>query len=171
MGKIIFLTGPVRSGKSRHAVERAKGWGSEVVFVASYQNRPDDLEMQERVRRHQAERPAWRVLEAPANISDALDAMRPPPSGVLLDSLTLWASARFEKTDAEIYAEWTGQLKRFAESPWDSIIVSDEIGWTPVPGDPALRRFRDIVGTLGQMTAAAAEEALLLVAGYPLRLK
>jgi len=34
-----------------------------------------------------------------------------------------------------------------------------------------LRRFRDLAGWLGQRTAAAADEAWLLVAGCPLRLK
>ena len=36
MGELTFLTGPVRSGKSRRAVEQAKGWGSDTFFVATY---------------------------------------------------------------------------------------------------------------------------------------
>lgn len=51
------------------------------------------------------------------------------------------------------------------------MIVGNEIGWAPVPADPDLRRFRDLIGTLGQRTSAAANEAWLMVAGCPLRLK
>ena len=50
MATLTFLTGPVRSGKSRRAVELARTWGDGVVFVATY--RPDlgDAEMVERVK-------------------------------------------------------------------------------------------------------------------------
>jgi adenosyl cobinamide kinase/adenosyl cobinamide phosphate guanylyltransferase len=40
-----------------------------------------------------------------------------------------------------------------------------------VPPDRETRRFRDLAGTLAQLTAAAADEAWLMVAGCPLRLK
>ena len=39
-GRLIFLTGPTRSGKSRRAVEIAQGWGDGVVFVATYRADP-----------------------------------------------------------------------------------------------------------------------------------
>ena len=51
------------------------------------------------------------------------------------------------------------------------VVVGNEVGWAPVPDSPLLRRFRDLAGWLGQRTAAAADEAWLLVAGCPLRLK
>jgi len=171
MSKLLFLTGPVRSGKSRHAVTLAREWGSGDVFVATYRLSSDDQEMSVRVQRHQAERPAWRTLEAPFDVASELEALQPAPTGVVLDSLTLWASDRFGKTDAEVLADWDEQLIRFRRAPWPIVIVGDEIGWSPVPPDAALRRFRDLVGTLAQRTAEAADEAWLLVAGCPVRLK
>ncbi len=173
MGKIIFLTGPVRSGKSRRAVELARTWGDDVVFVATWRPAPGDAEMAERVRRHRAERPAsWRVLEAPADVADGLAALRPAPSGVVMDCLTLWLSDRLERLDdAAIVAEWTAQLTRLRAAPWPTVIVGNEVGWSLVPEHAALRRFRDLAGTLGQRTAAAADEAWLYVAGCPVRLK
>jgi len=45
MAEIIFVTGPTRSGKSRRAVEIARAWGDEVVFIATYRSDPDDAEM------------------------------------------------------------------------------------------------------------------------------
>lgn len=172
MSRLIFLTGPVRSGKSRRAVELARAWGDGVVFVATYRP-PDrsDAEMDERVRRHRAERPAWRTLEAPEDIAGELARLDPSPSGVVIDCLTLWTSDRFACTDEELLAAWDDQLAFLSSAPWPVVVVSNEIGWAPVPADPALRRFRDLVGTLGQRTAAAAHEAWLLVAGCPVRLK
>jgi adenosyl cobinamide kinase/adenosyl cobinamide phosphate guanylyltransferase len=51
------------------------------------------------------------------------------------------------------------------------VVVGNEVGWSLVPGDPQLRRFRDLAGTLGQLTARAADEAWLFVAGCPVKLK
>jgi adenosylcobinamide kinase/adenosylcobinamide-phosphate guanylyltransferase len=171
MSKLIFITGPVRSGKSRRAVAQAQPWGSNAVFVATYDADPRDSEMMERVRRHRAERPAWRTLEAPADVAAGLAALRPPPSGVILDCLTLWASARFADSDETIVAAWNAQLSQFKAASWPIIIVSNELGWSLVPPEPQARRFRDLAGTLAQLTAAAAEEVWLMVAGCPLRLK
>lgn len=171
MGKIVFLTGPVRSGKSRGAVELARVWGTDVVFVATYRVTVGDAEMTERVTRHRAERPAWRTLEAPIDVSAALAVLRPPPSGVVLDCLTLWLGGRFDKNDDAIIGAWSDLLAQLQAAAWPTVIVGNEIGWSPVPEHPALRRFRDMAGTLAQMTAAAADEGWLLVAGCPLRLK
>lgn len=172
MSELILLTGPVRSGKSARAVELARAWGERVVFVASYAAEPDDAEMAARVARHRAERPAgWRTLEAPADTAAALDALDPPPAGVLFDSVVTWAAARFARDDKSILAEWDRLLNSFRARPWPVIVVADEIGWSPVPMDAELRRFRDLCGWLGQRVAARATEAWLMVAGLPLRLK
>ncbi len=171
MGRLTFLTGPTRSGKSQRAVAQAGGWGERVVFVATYRSDERDAEMMARISRHRAERPAWRTLEAPDDAAASLAALSPPPSGVILDCLTLWASARFADSDEQIEARWIEQLTAFQAAPWPTIIVSNELGWSLVPADAAARRFRDLAGTLAKHTASAADEAWLIVAGCPLKLK
>lgn len=172
MADLVFLTGPTRSGKSRRAVEMAKGWGDDVVFVATYRSDSTDDEMVDRVRRHRAERPAtWRTLEAPADITQALAALAPPPSGTVIDSIALWLSDRFDQDDASLIAAWERQLDGFVSAPYPVVVIGDEIGWGPVPMDRELRRFRDIAGLLGQRTAAGASQAWLMVAGCGVRLK
>lgn len=171
MSELIFITGPVRSGKSRRAVEQAGRWGSDTVFVATYNADTRDSEMMERVRRHRAERPAWRTLEAPADVAASLAALSPPPSGVILDCLTLWASARFADSDEAVITAWSAELSAFKAASWPSVIVSNELGWSLVPPEPQARRFRDLAGTLAQLTAAAADDVWLMIAGCPLRLK
>ena len=171
MGKLTLLTGPARSGKSQRAVLQGNAWGSGTVFVATYRPDVHDPEMSARVARHRAARPAWRTLEAPADVAASLAALQPPPSGVILDCLTLWISARFADSDGAIGAQWSAQLSQFKSAPWPTVIVSNEVGWGLVPPDPESRRFRDLAGTLAQLTAAAAEEVWLVIAGCPLRLK
>lgn len=171
MGHLIYLTGPVRSGKSRRAVELASAWGEHVVFVATYRNSGDDSEMKERVRRHRAERPGWRTLEAPDNVARTIAELVPPPSGVVLDCLTLWLSDRLDQSDEALLERWETQVNAFCAAAWPTIVVGNEIGWSPVPEHASLRRFRDLAGWLGQRTAASADEAWLMVAGCAVRLK
>lgn len=172
MAQITYVTGPVRSGKSRFAVERAQGWGAQVVFAATYLADPRDAEMAARVRHHRAERPAsWRTLEAPEDLVEALHAMDPPPSGLLLDCQTLWLSARMDWPDEVLLQQWQAILECLRGAPYPAILVGNEVGWSPVPESAELRRWRDLAGWLGQRSAAAADEAWLLVAGCPVRLK
>jgi adenosylcobinamide kinase/adenosylcobinamide-phosphate guanylyltransferase len=171
MGSLTLITGPVRSGKSQLAVERARNWDENAVFVATYQRDPADAEMAERVRRHRTSRPAWRTLEAPADVAGSLSTLSPAPSGVLIDCLTLWASARFADSDETLKTRWNTQLAAFTAAPWPVIVVSNELGWGLVPAEADARRFRDLAGTLAQLTTAAAQEVWLVVAGCPLRLK
>jgi adenosylcobinamide kinase/adenosylcobinamide-phosphate guanylyltransferase len=171
VGDLTFITGPSRSGKSRRAVEQAARWGGDTVFVATYRADAGDVEMAERVRRHRAERPGWRTLEAPADVAAALVGLSPAPSGVILDCLTLWLGARFDDSDEALVRAWNAQLSAFKTTPWPIIIVSNEVGWGLVPPEPSARRFRDLAGTLAQLTSAAATEVWLMVAGCPLRLK
>ena len=169
MGRLLYVTGPARSGKSRWAVARASEWGPQVVFVATC--RPGDPEMNERIRRHREERAAWRTIEAPQSVSGALTALQPVPGGAVLDCLTLWISDRLDSSDEDIAISWQRELDALRRAPWPTVVVGNEVGWGPVPDSLLLRRFRDLAGWLGQRTAAAADETWLLVAGCPLRLK
>jgi adenosylcobinamide kinase/adenosylcobinamide-phosphate guanylyltransferase len=172
VGKLFYVTGPVRSGKSRLALETAKAWGDQVVYAATYRMDPRDAEMQERVGRHRAERPeSWRTLEAPGDLTRAVEELDPPPSGLLLDCLTLWLGGRMEASDEAILEAWKRTLAGFKAASWPTIVVGNEVGWGLVPADPELRRFRDLAGWLAQATAQEADEVHLCVAGCSLRLK
>lgn len=172
MGKITYITGPVRSGKSKLALDMARSWGDKVVFAATYRTDPRDTEMVNRVNRHRSERPdTWRTLEAPGDLVVVLDDLDPAPSGLLLDCLTMWLAGRLEASDDAILDAWNRLLACLRAAPWPTVIVGNEVGWGLVPADPELRRFRDLAGWLAQATAQEADEVHLCVAGCPLRLK
>jgi len=171
MGHLVFLTGPVRSGKSRRAVDLALAWGQRTVFVATYRAGAPDEEMSARVKRHRADRPDWRTLEAPWDVPRALAAIDPPPSAVVLDCLTLWLADRLDCDDVAVLAGWDRVLATFRDAAWPSVIVGNEVGWGVVPESPETRRFRDLAGALAQRTAEFAQEAWLYVAGCGIRLK
>lgn len=51
------------------------------------------------------------------------------------------------------------------------IVVSNEVGLGLVPAYKLGSYFRDIAGRMNQLVAARADEAYLLVAGLPMKLK
>jgi adenosylcobinamide kinase / adenosylcobinamide-phosphate guanylyltransferase len=86
---------------------------------------------------------------------------------VLLDSLTLWVSAREERA----LTEFDQFLARVEELAVPLLLVSDEVGLGVVPESEAGRRFRDALGLVNQRAAAAAEEVHLCVAGVGIRIR
>ena len=133
-----------------------------------------DPELQERVRRHRECRPAgWGTLELGGGDLGAVFEAAQGWEAVLLDSLTLWVSARMLAGEDE---EATLQeLDRFLEGATvlatPLILVSDEVGLGVVPDSDAGRAFRDLLGLANQRAAAAAEEVRLCVAGIGMRVK
>jgi len=91
MGKIIFITGGVRSGKSKYAIKLAKNTTSEVIFLATGVAR--DEEMKKRIEEHKKSRPSrWRTIEETKNISSILLNIQHPCELVIIDCLTFFVS-------------------------------------------------------------------------------
>jgi adenosylcobinamide kinase / adenosylcobinamide-phosphate guanylyltransferase len=134
-----------------------------------------DADLERRVRLHHERRPpGWGTLEVGGgDLAPVLDAAE-LWGAVLLDSLTLWVSARLldEKWDEEGMLE---EFDRFLEGvealTTPLILVSDEVGLGVVPESEAGRRFRDVFGLVNQRAAAAAAEVHLCVAGIGVRVK
>jgi len=147
--------------------------GDSVLYVATALASRDP-ELEERVRRHRERRPAgWGSLELGGEDLGAIFEASKGWEAVLLDSLTLWVSARMLAGEDE---EATLQeLDRFLEGATvlatPLILVSDEVGLGVVPESDAGRAFRDVLGLANQRAAAAAAEVRLCVAGIGMRIK
>jgi adenosylcobinamide kinase/adenosylcobinamide-phosphate guanylyltransferase len=127
----------------------------------------DDEDLGRRVRLHRDRRPAgWGILEV-GNLDEVLKAAG-KWDAVMLDSLTLWASAREED---KALAEFDSFLAGVENLAVPLVLVSDEVGLGVVPETEAGRKFRDVLGLLNQRAAAVAEEVHLCVAGVGVRIK
>jgi adenosylcobinamide kinase / adenosylcobinamide-phosphate guanylyltransferase len=125
-----------------------------------------DEDLQRRVKLHKERRPrGWGTLEI-GELDEVLNAAK-RWDAVLLDSLTLWVSARQEQALAE--------FDRFLASTGDLsvpfLLVSDEVGLGVVPESESGRKFRDVLGLINQRAAEAAEEVHLCIAGVAVRIK
>ncbi len=174
-GKLIFITGAARSGKSYFAEKMAANFDGEVIYIATCV--PGDDEMRERVARHQARRPdIWQTVEEayePVQVIEQLDG-----SGriFLLDCVTLLVSNLMLQPDAQMGEEQVlEKISVLAQAGYESaahvIVVSNEVGWGIVPGDPLSRTYRDIIGRANQILAAYADEAYATISGIPIELK
>jgi adenosyl cobinamide kinase/adenosyl cobinamide phosphate guanylyltransferase len=162
---LTLLLGGARSGKSALAVRLAGRWDGPVTVVATGEAR--DAEMAERIRRHRAERPAvWETVEAPNDLEAAL-AAAPAGAFVLLDCLTLWVSNLMGAglDDHRVMARARSAASAAAARAAPTVAVSNEVGAGIVPADALSRRYRDLLGQVNAAWAAAADQALLLVAG------
>ena len=182
MGKITFVLGGARSGKSSWAEARAlemERSGSSVVYLATCEYRADDAEMCNRIARHRSRRPsAWSTVEEPYGIEDVVASLE-AGSVVLVDCLSLWVSNLLlitpEQGDSGTADAVLGRVRVYLDaakrSAGDVIVVSNETGCGVVPSSHLGRLYRDILGWANQEAAQAADEVWFLVAGLPQRLK
>lgn len=181
MSTIHLVLGGIRSGKSAWAetIAARMAAGRPVIYLAT--GVATDAEMADRIRRHQQRRPSdWQTIEAPLNPVAALpDSLADTPAVALLDSLDGWASNLLLEHEsappAELEARVAGAARHFIavirERGWDAVIVSSEVGMSPVAASPLGRRFQDLLGTVNQAVAAAADRVTLVTAGIPLPIK
>lgn len=178
MKKIIFITGPVRSGKSHFALELAKRFKKQVTFIATCPpageaGLPKDREMKQRIRLHKASRPKnWQTVEETIDLSLALSKAK-FGNIVVVDCITLWISNQLlnglkEKDILKNAKKFINAVKKKRNS---IIIVSNEVGWGIVPENKLARMFRDIIGNVHKEVARSSDEVYLVVSGVPLKIK
>ncbi len=161
-----FLLGGARSGKSSLGVRMAQDWDSQlqvgVSFVATAEAFDD--EMEDRIGRHQRERPTtWSTLEFPRDLAEGVKRQ---PNGILLiDCLSLWVSNLLLDgvNDIEERADAVVAVLQQRRDP--SVVVSNEVGMGIVPENALARRYRDVLGRVNAKFASGADEAYLVVAG------
>jgi adenosylcobinamide kinase/adenosylcobinamide-phosphate guanylyltransferase len=181
---LTLIIGGARSGKSDLAIRLAAASGRPVLFVATME--PGDDELRARVAAHRASRPAaWRTIEAPIALLDALTAEARTGDCVLVDCVTLWisnlllaalgeAEPSVQEIDAAVsttvalaakLAEWC------ASFDGDIALVSNEVGSGVVPPYALGRAFRDALGASNRALAARAGRVYSMTAGLALELK
>jgi len=190
MGKIIFITGGARSGKSKFAETLLQN-SSDVIYIATAV--PLDDEMKRRIEIHKQRRNKnWITVEAYNNLPDKLDAVIRNKkditfNNIVLDCITnminnLMIIDRDVKWDDIDYATVENIEKEITDKIMDFliyienfkgsiIIVSNEVGMGIVPDTPLCRSFRDIAGRVNQIIAEKADEVYLLSSGIPMKIK
>ncbi len=169
MAHTILVLGGARSGKSRYAEELAAAHEGARVYIATA--RAGDEEMAMRISAHQARRGrAWATVEEPLELVPALRAAAQEGGFILVDCITLWLS-NLMMARRDMAAEVEDLCEAARALPGRLCFVSNEVGLGIVPDNPMGRYFRDEAGFANQMLAQAADEAVFMVSGLPMKLK
>lgn len=171
MKETVLVIGGCRSGKSRFAVNYARGFKRK-AFVATCEVL--DEEMKKRVEKHQEDRgPDWKTIEVPLALPDAIARCGAEADVVLVDCLTLWISNMIlkEKTEEYVMSRTDELLASIQKIDSTVILVSNEVGAGIVPENPLARMFRDVAGMVNQKVAACADKVVWMVAGIPAQVK
>lgn len=185
VGKLIFVTGGARSGKSTFAEKLASATGDNVVYIATAIAFDD--EMKDRIKKHRLQRPScWLTVEAYKDMDKRLPPILAGKSAVLLDCITLMVSNimleenmdwecistdKVQKVELAVSAEIEKLLKIVKKYDPLFIIVSNELGMGVVPPTVLGRAMRDIAGRINQLLAREADEVYFCVSGIPLKIK
>lgn len=186
MGKLTFITGGARSGKSRYGEELAKAAGGKVTYIATAI--PFDEGMRDRIKHHQESRPAeWTTIEQyrdfenltenPAFIGAdviLLDCLTVLTTNLMMDAAEDYDSIPIEqvwKIEKMILAQITTVLDICRDAGKTLIVVANEVGLGLVPAYKMGSYFRDIAGRVNQMVAARADQVYFTVSGIPMQLK
>lgn len=177
---VTFVIGGARSGKSTFAENLYKN-KEDVVYIATSQ--VSDAEMEERVKLHRASRPdCWRTFEGSYNLREAIGEEK----HYLLDCITVLSSnIMFDLTKDMEYVDYKLQnqvettiveeikalIKEIKDRKYKLVVVTNEVGLSIVPENHISRVFRDIQGRVNQKLGALSDEAYLLVAGIPVKIK
>jgi adenosylcobinamide kinase/adenosylcobinamide-phosphate guanylyltransferase len=170
MERLILVTGPARSGKSEWAETLAIASGKLVVYTATAQIDPSDLEWQARITQHQRRRPAsWKLLEVPIDLAKTI---REAIAGecLLVDSLGTWV-ANLLAVDRDAWENTVQELlASLLQASAETILVAEETGWGVVPAYESGRLFRDRLGSLVRQVGAIANPVYLVTGGHVLNL-
>lgn len=171
MGQLILVTGPARSGKSEWAEQLADKTDKQVVYVATAQVDPNDLEWVARIEKHQQRRPAeWTLVWTPIELVETILEWDQPDYCLLIDSLGTWVANCLDQED-RIWQDTTDTLWRTVnQSSATIILVAEETGWGVVPAYPLGRTFRDRLGQVVRQFGVIANPVYLVTGGHLLNL-
>lgn len=186
VGKLIFVTGGARSGKSTFAEQTVKSFGQRIVYVATAI--PFDDGMKDRIIKHKLSRPGeWLTIEDYKNFDKHLSTPEViAADGIIFDCITVMITnlmmepkVDFEMVDmtfvnnleATIQKQIETLIETVKKHNFNIVIVSNEVGLGLVPFYKMGNFFRDIAGRVNQKIAAEADEVYFTVSGIPMKIK
>ena len=168
----MLVLGGAKSGKSSFALNVCNSLNKKRIFMATAQ--AFDKEMEDRIRRHQAERGSgWRTIEEPLKVAETIGSLDSEDAVILLDCLTLWLNNLYMEhgEDQEAIDEAIENLARqLTDIRGAVIVVSNEVGMGIVPDNQLSRTYRDTAGYMNQRIARLSVKVVVVLAGLPLSL-
>ena len=170
---LILITGGVKSGKSRRALEIAKSeWTFPISFIATAEAM--DEEMSCRIEKHRQERNdmadgGFITIEEPLELDKAITAAG---SRVLVDCIPMWVNNLLHyQREKEFDCILERILETFLQNVKDGVVVTNETGMGNIPFEEYTRRYNLLLAEANRRIAMAADRLELMVCGIPVKVK
>lgn len=183
LGKLTFISGGVRSGKSSYAeklLTSAQNGKGRLVYIAS--GKATDSEMSERITKHKQDRVGydWVTIEQPTNLAESIPYIQ-KGDYVLWDCMTTWLANELyegwekgspcmhqphcmEKKEQELLES----LQLIVEKATRFVIVSNEV-LNDLPSEyDETEIYRIWLGQLHQKVVEVAHVAIEMDGGLPI---
>ncbi|WP_243556958.1 bifunctional adenosylcobinamide kinase/adenosylcobinamide-phosphate guanylyltransferase [Priestia megaterium] len=172
---IIFISGGVRSGKSRAAENMVQTFCTKrAVYIAT--SRQTDNEMKKRIHLHQKERqaanPSWVTIEQSVDLQQILPNLQ-SDDAVLLDCVTNWLANELFLTEKrwqtkegkqEVFHHMIKALDKLFAQSQTVVLVSNELFEAGVLEEPTYS-YMHMLGKLHQYIVEKADVAICVEAG------
>jgi adenosylcobinamide kinase/adenosylcobinamide-phosphate guanylyltransferase len=170
MGKIIFILGGVKSGKTNYATSQAIRHGGPVTYLAT--GSAGDKEMKRKIEEHKKMRPKnWETIEEPL---DLISRIRKITSKIIvIDCINFWVSNLLASgmSKEKILKKTSVFCSLLLKKKIHTFIISNEVGMSLVPVNKTGRGFQELLGKVNQVIADYADKVYLMVTGIPLKVK
>jgi adenosylcobinamide kinase/adenosylcobinamide-phosphate guanylyltransferase len=172
---LILVTGGIKSGKSRRALEIVKNeWTFPVSFIATAEAM--DEEMRRRIEKHRQERNDFAnnggfiTIEEPLELDKAIASAG---RRALVDCIPMWVNNLMHYQREK---DFDRILETFLQSvnlrnAKDCIVVTNETGMGNIPFDENTRRYNLLLAEANRRIAAVADRLEIMVCGIPLKVK
>lgn len=178
MGKIVFILGGVKSGKTLYAISRAIRHGGSITYLATAI--AGDKEMKAKIEEHKKMRPKnWETIEETLDLMGRVKKVT--TKGIIIDCINFWLSNFLSSSSHQVVqgfspASYIDTLCKYLKKRKNSkinttFIISNEVGMSLVPVNKAGREFQELLGKVNQIIAKYSDKVYLMVAGIPLRVK
>lgn len=187
MSTVTLITGGARSGKSVFGEDLALRLGGlAVLYVATAV--ATDPEMEQRIRAHQARRPAeWATEEraegfASLSISEhfrkvnvvLLDCVGFALNSALYHRLSDWDrpdAGEMQNAEEVVSQDLRDLISLCRKMGKELILITNEVGDGLIPEAPVSRMYRDALGRINCLVASLADRVVLMTCGLSLELK
>jgi adenosylcobinamide kinase/adenosylcobinamide-phosphate guanylyltransferase len=149
--KILYFGGQ-KCGKTAAAMAKTLELSpkKKPVYVATYLDTYNDVEMQERIKNHKNERQTQFItLEEGFDLSILKEG-----ETYLVDCLSMWILNNLDKTKEELIR----QLQTLLKKDVNVVFILNDVSRGIIPLDKQSRRFVDLSGIVGQVVAQGCEE-------------
>lgn len=185
MSQMILVTGGARSGKSRFAESLCRARENATAYIAT--SIPFDDELKDRVKKHRQMRPSsWKTYEVYEEVYQKVPEIAKSHQTVILDCVTLMVNnlmfkenldydhmtaEEVDALEAGIRQQFIRLIEAVKKTDLYFVIVTNEIGLSPVAGNRLTRIYTDIIGRINQLIASSSDEVYFVVSGIPMKIK